>query len=118
MNDVLNPVDIEQSIQNIARRIHEGVKVVTEAEGEFKRLDHAHDVAIAHAYLGHKGPAHEKKYAATLATQDERTAADQAEVAFKYAERTAKALDAELRAMQSVGASVRAMYQGERGFGG
>jgi hypothetical protein len=40
------------------------------------------------------------------------------EVAFKFADRTAKAIEAELRALQSVGASVRAMYSGERGYGG
>ena len=32
MNDILNPVDLEQKIQEIARRIHNGVGVVTDAE--------------------------------------------------------------------------------------
>jgi len=40
----------------------------------------------------------------------EREARDVAEAAFKYADRRAKALELELRALQSIGASVRSMY--------
>jgi hypothetical protein len=47
----------------------------------------------------------------------ERGAAEVAEVAFRHAERTARALENELRATQSIGASVRAMYVSEKGFG-
>lgn len=115
---VLNPVDIEHNIQECARRIHKGVTVVGNAEKEHREAAHRHDVAFARAYMDHDGAAHEKRYAATLATQDERSAADVAELAFKHAERTARALEAELRAWQSVGASIRAMYQGEKGLGG
>lgn len=118
MSDVLNPADIESRIQSIARRIHEGVSVVSNADAAARKAKHVLDLAFARAYLGHNGPAHERKYAAEIATEKEREACDIAEVAFKHAERTAKALDAELRAMQSIGASIRSMYQGERGFGG
>lgn len=117
MSDVLNPVDIEAAIQKCAQRIHKGVSVVTNAEAKAREAQHVLDVAVAQAYMAHEGPAHEKKYAAVLATRREREAADAAELAFKHAERQAKALEAELRAWQSVGASIRAMYQGERGFG-
>jgi hypothetical protein len=109
-DEVLNPVDIERAIRKVAERIHEGVKVVTNAEAKAREADRLHEVAVAQAYLSHEGPAHEKKYAAVLATQAEREALDLAEVEFKYADRTARALVEELRALQSVGASVRAMY--------
>lgn len=118
MTNVLNPVDIEQSIQGVAKRIHNGVTVVTNAEAEFRQADREYDAAFARAYMAHEGPAHEKKYAAELATQVERQVRDVAELAFKHGERTARALEAELRAWQSVGASIRAMYAGERGVGG
>lgn len=118
MNDVISPVEIESRIQDIARRIHAGVPVVSNADAAARAADHALDLAFAKAYMTHEGPAHERKYAAEIATEKEREACDIAEVAFKHAERTAKALDAELRAMQSIGASIRSMYQGERGFGG
>lgn len=115
--EVLNPVDIENRIQECARNIHKGVGIVTAAESAFRAADRAFDVAFARAYLNHNGPAHACKYAAVIATEKDREARDVAEVAFKHADRTAKAIEAELRALQSVGASVRAMYGAERGFG-
>jgi hypothetical protein len=60
--------------------------------------------------MGHEGPAHEKKYAAELATTEERAARDVADAAYRYADRLAKALESELRAYQSIGASVRATF--------
>ena len=118
MSEVLNPADLEGKIQEISRRIHEGVKVVTAAERDARDRRRLYDLAYAKAYLGHDGPAHERKHAAEVATTDERNTADVAEVAFKHAERTARALENELRATQSIGASIRSMYAGERGFGG
>ena len=114
MSDVLNPVDVEQSIRSIANRISNGVRIVSDSYAAFLAAERDYDRAYAGAYLAHKGPAHEKKYAAELATADERQARDVADVAYRYADRTARALDAELRAFQSIGASVRAMYGGER----
>lgn len=108
--EVLNPVDIEQAIRACADRIHNGVKVVTKAEATAREAARVHDRAYASAYLAAEGPAHERRYRAELATAAERDARDVAEVAFRFAERTAKAVEAELRAWQSVGASIRAMY--------
>lgn len=110
MNDVLNPVDIERAIRECSNRIHKGVTVVTNAEAEFRQADREYDAAFARAYMSHAGPAHEKKYGAELSTAIERETRDVAELAYKHAERTARALEAELRAWQSVGASIRAMY--------
>jgi hypothetical protein len=117
MSEVLNPVDLEQKIQEISRHIHTGVRVVTDAEREAREQRRLYDLAYARAYQAHKGPAHEKRYAAEEATTEQRGAAEVAEVAFRHAERTARALENELRATQSIGASVRAMYVSERGFG-
>lgn len=110
MTDVLNPVDIEHNIRVCADRIHAGVKVVTKAEREAREAERVYDRAYAQAYLAAEGAAHEKKYRAELATKAERDGMDVAQVAYRHAERTAKAIEAELRAWQSVGASVRAMY--------
>lgn len=117
-DDVHNPVEIEQAIRDVAKRIHDGVSIVTEREKEAKKANHDLDLAYARAYMDHSGAAHEKRYAATLATEAERSAADVAEVGYNYATRTARALEAELRAWQSVGASIRSMYVAEKGFGG
>lgn len=117
MNDVLNPADLEKHIQEISRRIHSGVSVVTGAEREARELRRKYDHDFAVEYMNHQGPAHERRYAAEVATTEQRAAAEVAEVAFRHAERTARALENELRATQSIGASIRAMYAGERGFG-
>lgn len=117
MTEVLNPADIEAKIQEIARRIHEGVKVVTAAEKEAREKRRLYDLAFAQACLDYDGAAYAKKWAAEVATTDARAEAETAELAFRYAERTARALEKELTATQSVGASVRSMYAGEKGFG-
>ena len=110
MTAILNPVDIEANIRTVSDRISRGVLVCDERYRAFLAADRAYDAAYARAYMGHGGPAHEKKYAAELATQGEREARDTADAAYRYADRQAKALQDELRAWQSVGASVRSMY--------
>lgn len=110
MSDVLNPVQIEQAIRACAERIHKGVTIVTNAESEFRQRDREYDAAYARAYLNQDGPVHERKFVAELETAVQRQVRDVAELAFKHAERTARAVEAELRAWQSVGASVRTMY--------
>lgn len=107
---VLNPVQIETGIREVADRIARGVAVVSDRYAAFLTAERAYDQAFARAYMAHQGPAHERKYGAELATEQEREARDVADVAFRYADRTARALESELRALQSVGASVRQMY--------
>lgn len=108
--EVLNPADIEAAIRECSRRIHNGVQVVTDAEKDARRKRRLFDHAFAVAYMEHSGPAHEKKYAAERATTDDRAVAEDAEIVFRHAERTARAVESELRALQSIGASVRTMY--------
>lgn len=108
--EIANPVTVEHNIRTCSERIANGVKVCDERYRTYLDADQAYDVAVAHAYVGHDGPAHEKKYVAELETQRERKVRDTANAAYRYADRQAKALENELRAWQSVGASVRQMY--------
>lgn len=108
--DVLNPVDIEASIRSVSDRIAEGVQVCSQRYRAFLDADRTYDAAYARAYLAADGPAHKARYTAELATQTEREARDVADAAYRYADRQARALENELRALQSVGASVRSMY--------
>lgn len=110
MSGVLNPVDIEAAIRSCSDRIANGVKVCSDRYAAFLKADAAYDKAFARAYMAHPGPQTEKRYAAELATQKEREERDAADVAYRYADRQAKALESELRSWQSVGASVRAMF--------
>lgn len=108
--DVLSPVDVENAIREVANRISNSVKVCSERYAAFLTADREYEQAFAHAYLDYEGPAHEKKFAAEVATKEEREVRDVADAAYRYADRLSKALQDELRAYQSVGASVRAQY--------
>ncbi|WP_334121900.1 hypothetical protein [Glutamicibacter sp.] len=108
--DTLNPVNVESRIRDISARIANSASVCNKRYEAYLDADRNYDQAFARSYMGHDGPAHEKKYAAELATESEREARDVADAAYRYADRLAKALESELRAYQSIGASVRAMY--------
>lgn len=108
--DVLNPVAIEQRIREISNRIANSADVCNKRYTEFAKTSHVYELAFAKAYMAYDGPAHAKKYQAEIDTEHERTARDVADAAYRYADRLAKALESELRAYQSIGASVRATF--------
>lgn len=110
MSDIISPLQVESAIRDVANRMATGVKICSDRYAAFLDADHRFDVAYAKAYMAHQGAAHEKKYVAVLDTQAERDARDAADVAYRHADRRAKALDSELRALQSVGASLRVQY--------
>lgn len=110
MSEPYSPVHIEDAIRKCANRIANGVRVCADAYDKFLEADRTYDWAYARAYGRADCAAHERRYIAELATMQERTERDNADVAYRHADRKAKALEAELRAWQSVGASVRMMY--------
>lgn len=107
---IFSPVEVEHEIRNCANRIAKSVSICNERYTAHLAAERVYDRAYAQAYLAAKGPAHEKKYHAEVATGDERQARDIADAAYRYADRTSKAVDSELRAWQSVGVSVRQAY--------
>lgn len=108
--EAFSPVQIERAIRDIANRIANSVRVCADRYSEFLTADRLYDRAYARAYMAYEGPQHEKKYAAELATTTEREQRDVADASYRYADRQAKALENELRALQSLGASVRQAY--------
>lgn len=106
----LNPVSIESAIRDISERIAKGVPITSKRYREFLDADREFDRAFAHAYLTSEGSIKDREMQARLGTLEEREKRDLAEVAYKHADRLAKALEGELRATQSLGASVRMMY--------
>jgi len=110
MSGEYNPVSIEAAIRECANRIGKGVTVCANAYSAFLGADHDYDRAFARSYIEANGAAHERKYIAELATDEERAARDVADAAYRFADRTARAVESELRAYQSIGASVRSMY--------
>jgi hypothetical protein len=106
----LNPVAIEAAIRSCAERISRGVLECNRRYEAYLTAQRDYDQALARAYLRADGPAHEKRHRAELATVVEREARDVCDAAYRFADRQARALTEELRAFQSIGASVRMMY--------
>lgn len=106
----LNPVEIEAAIRECATRISNGVIECSRRYETYLTALRTYDLAYARAYKRAEGPQHEKRYSAEIATTEEREARDVADAAYKFADRQSRALTEELKAWQSVGASVRMMY--------
>lgn len=107
----LNPVIVEAKIRETVTRITRGAAVCNDRYREKLRAAAEYDHAFAAAYMNHDGPAHEKRYAAELATSPQRAVRDVADAAHRYAEAQARALRDELDAWRSVGASLREAYR-------
>lgn len=108
---VMNPVEVERKILELSNRISAGVKVFSERYQAFLDADREYDRAYAAAYLGcEDGSIKDREKHATLVTIEQREARDVAEVAYKHADKMHRALSDSLRALQSVGASVRMQY--------
>lgn len=105
-----NPASIEQSIRDCANRIAKGVSICSERYKAFQEAERIFVEAYAHARLNAEGPQLEKRYHADAETMELREKRGVAKAAYKHAEDQAKALREELRALQSVGASVRQAY--------
>ena len=110
MPEPLNPVQIESHILGLVNRIAKGIQVCDERYKLFLEADRAFDREFAQAYIGADGSIKDREQVAKLQTMPAREERDIAEAAYKHADKLAKALDTELRAFQSIGASVRQMY--------
>lgn len=106
----LNPVEVEASIRELVNRIAKGISVMSKRYAEFQEADRAFDRDFATAYLQAEGPVKDREMVAKLESLPAREERDLAEQKFKHADRLLKALELELRALQSIGASIRAAY--------
>lgn len=114
--DIHNPADVERKIVETKNRIAAGVKIVSAAERAMKAKKRDFDLAWAYAIKKAEGPEYLRKADATIDTMAYREEADNTELAYKHATRTADSLERELFAWQSILNSVRAMY-GAAGVG-
>ena len=106
----VNPAEVEQNIRELANQVAAGVKIVSERLRKFRDAERHYDLRFAVEYGAYEGPAHMRKYAAEIATSEERKARDDAEVEWKHAERTMRAFETQLSAWQSIGKSVTQMF--------
>ena len=115
MNDTseaeqFTPVAIETAIRECSARISNSVKVCDERYRAHQIAQREYDRAYARAFLASEGSVDARKHQVELKTIAERDARDVTDASYRYADRLAKALQDELRAWQSVGASVRMTY--------
>jgi hypothetical protein len=106
---VHDPVAVEQKIEETSNRIAAGVKIVTGCEKEMRARKRDFDLAYANAYKHADGSIKDREYEADIKTMPHREIADNAEIAYKHAIRTADALEKELFAWQAILKSVNAM---------
>lgn len=100
----------------VLNRISNGIGVRATLYADFADADREYDRQYALAYTTASGPAHMLKALAELATSDARMRRDVADAAYRDAERRAKALEAELSALQTIMKSLLASY-GAAGIG-
>ena len=105
-----NPVSVEKAIVGVVDEIVSGIRKASDAYTQVLATNHEYDLAFARSYMRYDGPAHAKRYAAEIATEQERTSRDAADVAYRYIERSNKALEKKLDALRSIGVSVRQAY--------
>lgn len=110
MSEIINPVDVENHIIRTKNHIAAGVKIITDAEKAMKARKREEALAYAKAFINGEGSIQDRKYKAEIETMPLREIAEDAEIAFNHAKRTAESLDKELFAWQSVSKSVVAMY--------
>lgn len=108
--DDLSPVGIENHIRNLVTRITTGVGITNKLHVEFLEANREFDRAYALAFRRAEGAVEERKQQARIDTFEYREAKEDAEAKYEHAKNLGKALDLELRAYQSIGASVRTAY--------
>lgn len=106
----LNPVQIEQTIRELSNEIAKEVRTLTDAHKAFLAAEREYDRVYAEQYFLAQGSVEDRKQRAKYESLSAREAKDVADVAYQYSRNKARSLEEQLRAMQSVGASVRSMY--------
>ena len=105
-----NPVSVEKAIVKVVDEIVDGIRKASDAYSQFLSTNHSYDLAFARSYMKYEGPAHAKKYAAEIDTEQERIDRDAADALYRLIDRTNKALEKKLDALRSIGVGVRQAY--------
>jgi hypothetical protein len=108
---VMTPMAIEARIRSIAASILKGADIVDGLRTNYTQLKTDYDLAFAKAAIALEGPKYQREWQAEVSTHDLRQQLDVAYTAYRHGADKLRALESELRAYQSVGASIRAAYQ-------
>lgn len=109
----LNPVRVEQRIQELVQTLSNVLTVWRERYGQWKEAEREFDkaYAIARINVDQDVPYNDRKYHADVATMEQREVKEVAEGAFKYAEQRLAVVRSALSAWQSIGRSVNEAYR-------
>lgn len=108
--ELWSPVAIERRLADIDHAISVGVDALADAYDRYADLKNRVEIETARAYMSYSGPAHAKKYAAILATEQLRYELAIADGAYHRSKWKNEGFSEQLKAVQSIGASVRAQY--------
>ena len=110
MSDVIGPAQIEHAIRECSNRLAKSIPIRSERMTNKRAAERDYRRAYDLAYLNAEGSVEDRKAHARIATEELHDAMDVAEVIYKEAEALARAIEKELDALRSVGASIRSTY--------
>lgn len=108
---VMTPMAIESRIRSIADSILRGADIVNDLRIDYNKIKTDYDLAFATAGMAAEGPLYARRWQAERATHELRQQMDVAYTSYRHGADKLRALESELRAYQSVGASIRAAYR-------
>lgn len=108
---IMTPIAVESRIRSIADSILRGADIVHELRVRHENLKVTYDLAFARASMAAEGPMYARRWRAEEATHELRQQLAVAYTAYRHGADKLDALKSELRAYQSVGASIRAAYK-------
>lgn len=109
--EVITPQMVEQRIFEASNRIAQGVTVRSKLRTKVTEAKRIFDVKYSMAFLDAEGSIDARKHVACVKTVKERRMFEDAELVYKHAETTARSLEQELSALQSIASSIRETFK-------
>lgn len=106
--EYLAPAQVERRLAELDHVLSMGVIELAERHKKYVMLKTEVEIQSAHAYMKYNGPAHAKKSAAIVATEQLRRELAVAESAYHFAKSKLEIVRDQVSCVQSIGASMRA----------
>lgn len=115
IDSLTTPLDVEREMVALNYRLDKAPTVIKEYHNQAREARQLYKRAYALAHFNARGTVADRKYAAELATEEERNALDRAEIEYKFIIDTFDSLRTKLRALQSVASLMKAQMFGPQG---
>lgn len=97
----LYPAQIDQALHEVTNRLSRAPKVITDREAAMLEAKRHYDLAKDIAYKRAEGSVRDREAQANIDTQEEREAYEVAYIAYKYADREARAMERQQSTLQT-----------------